>query len=163
MLYRRCRFGKEIPLNGVSKSEFLESYVLPDFGNIKSGDFGEMLSLFAVSDHLANKGITVFAPKKWRWKDRNKPAPYSDAILFNIVDPEKSSEEDFLVTIESKMKATPSTNHRIKDAIDGANDDIKSRMAKTINWLVEKYARLGDMPSKRIVERFKDPATYGNF
>lgn len=150
-------------INGVSKSTFLETFILPDDGKIKSGDFGEMLSLFAIMEHLDGKGIKAFAPRKWRWKDRNKAAQYSDAILFNINDLDKPSTSDLLVTLESKMKATASKEHRIQDAIDGANDDVKSRMVKTLNWLVERYARLGDITSKRIAERFRDPATYGTF
>lgn len=166
--FRLCYIGdlelaKRSIQNGMTNAEFLEQFVLPDVGNIKSGDFGEILSLFAVMESLDKKGIKAFAPRKWQWKDRNKPASYCDGILLNIVDAEKPSTKDLLVTIESKMKAVKSKDHRIQDAIDGAILDKNSRMAKTLNWLVEKFARLGDTDSKQIAERFKDPATYGNY
>jgi hypothetical protein len=149
--------------NSISAKDFLEKYVLPDDGKIKSGDFGEMLSYFAVIENFENKGILLLGPRKWRWKDRNKAAQYTDSILFHISNPKKFSKKDLLVTIESKMKAVKSNKHRIQDAIDGATDDKLSRMAKTLIWLEEKYARLGKPKQRIIAERFKDPATHGSF
>lgn len=166
--FRRCYIDDSVlelraGENGISCSEFLTRFVLPDVGNVKSGDFGELFSTHLVVEHLGQKGFSVFFPKKWQWKDRNKPSQYSDSIFFRMVDKSEPSTDDFVVTVESKMKAVASKDHRISDAIKGACDDQKTRMAKTINWLVEKYARLGDIDSKRIVERFKDPASYGTF
>lgn len=149
--------------NNITESEFLEKYVLPDDGKIKSGDFGEMLSHFAVIENFDKKGILLVGPRKWRWKDRNKAAQYSDSILFHIPNPKKFTKKDLLVTIESKMKAVASNKHRIQDAIDGATDDKLSRMAKTLIWLEEKYARLGKPQQRIIAERFKDPATHGSY
>ena len=137
---------------------------MPDDPVIKSGDFGERLCYHDVIENFDNKGLTLFAPKKWIWKDsRNVAAPGSDAMLFHIVDPKKPSKKDILVTIESKMKAVNSKEHRMQDAIDGAIKDKKTRMAKTLSWLEEKYARHGEEDNRKIVERFKDPATYGDF
>src|SRR5690606_12078391 len=53
--------------------------------------------------------------------------------------------------------------NRIQDAIDGANKDKLSRMAKTLSWLEEKYARQGENENRKLVERFKDPALYGDY
>ena len=61
------------------------------------------------------------------------------------------------------MKAVKSKQHRIQDAIEGATKDKRTRMAKTLSWLEEKYARHGAENKRKLVERFKDPATFGNF
>jgi hypothetical protein len=149
---------------GITKSEFLEKYVLPDEPTIKSGDFGELLCFHAVIENFEGKGLLLFAPKKWQWKDnRNKAAPGADAILFHIANLKKPSKKDILITIESKMKAVNSKEHRIQDAIDGATTDKLTRMAKTLSWLEEKYARYGAEARRQLVERFKDPATYGDY
>jgi len=148
----------------ISRSEFLEKYILPDEPTIKSGDFGEILCLHAVIENFDNKGLVLFAPRKWRWKDsRNKAAPGADAILFHVANPKKPTKKDILVTLESKMKAVSSKAHRIQDAIDGATTDKLTRMAKTLSWLEEKYAKHGSEDKRQLVERFKDPATFGDF
>jgi len=148
----------------ISPSKFLEKYVLPDEPSIQSGDFGELLSLFAIKENYKNKGLILNAPLKWRWKDnRNKPAPCSDSILFYIADDKKYTEKDLVVTIEAKMKAVKSNKHRIQDAIDGATNDKLSRLSKTLIWLEERYAKKGLIKKREMIERFKDPATYGSF
>ncbi|MEG9329060.1 Hachiman antiphage defense system protein HamA [Salinimicrobium catena] len=148
---------------GFSKSDFLERYILPDEPTIKSGDFGEILCFHSTIENFKNKGKALFAPRKWQWKDsRNKAAPGADSILFHTVN-KTPSPKDILVTIESKMKAVKSSANRIQDAIDGANLDKLSRMAKTLSWLEEKYARQGENENRKLVERFKDPAVYGDY
>lgn len=167
--YRKCYITDKAldrlsKVRKISKSEFLEKYILPDEPIIKSGDFGEILCFHAVIENFENKGLVLFAPKKWRWKDnRNKAAPGADAIFFHIANPKKSSKKDVLVTIESKMKAINSRKHRIQDAIDGATTDKLTRMAKTLSWLEEKYAKQGAEGKRQLVERFKDPATFGDY
>lgn len=143
----------------ISKSDFLEKYILPDKGNIKSGDFGEILSFHTVIENYKNKGIELKGPFKWRWKDRNKAAQYSDAVLFCT----RGEGNDLIVAIESKMKATASKSHRIQDAINGSEDDRLTRLTKTLFWLEEKYARLGDHESRILTERFAYPSKYGAY
>ncbi|MDI6402052.1 SAVED domain-containing protein [Balneolaceae bacterium ANBcel3] len=144
--------------NEMKKSEFLEQFVLPDKGNIKSGDFGEILSFHTVIEHFRTKGIRLIGPYKWMWKDRNKAAQYSDALLFG-----NNGTNDLIITIESKMKATPSKEHRIQDAINGAVDDKLTRMSNTLFWLQEKYARLGDVKNRKLAERYAYPSKYGSY
>lgn len=153
--------SKEI---GITKCDFLEKYILPDEPTIKSGDFGELLCYHAVLENFESKGFLLFGPKKWRWRDsRNVAAPGSDAMLFHIANSKKATKKDILVTVESKMKSIKSNEHRIQDAVDGAMKDKKTRMAKTLAWLEEKYAKEGDENNRKLVERFKDPATYGDY
>lgn len=148
---------------GISKKEFIEKYILPDKPTIKSGDFGEMLSFHSVIENFKNKGFAFSGPMKWRWKDKEKAAQYADAILFHIADDTKPTQDDHLVTIESKMKSVKSSKHRIQDAIDGATDDKLSRLAKTLNWLEEKYAKKGNPKQVELTKRFKDPVLYGTY
>ncbi len=72
------------------------------------------------------------------------------AILFHRFDSKKPLPKDLLISIESKMKAVKSSDHRIQAAIDGATQDKKSRMAKTLIWLEEKYAKEGNNSFVRI-------------
>ncbi len=165
--FRQCYISNESleqlsAKNEISKSEFLSKYVLPDKGNIKSGDFGEMLSYFSLIERFASKNVSLFCPRKWLWKDRNKAAPYTDVVAFYI-NGINSESEDILISIESKMKATPSKSHRIQEAIDGANQDKLSRTAKTLEWLKEKYAKEGDIKNKKLVERFANPSEHGSY
>ena len=166
--YRLCYISdKKLDRNslklGISKQEFLENYVLPTIPTIKSGDFGELLCFHAVTEIFKDKGLSLTGPLKWRWKDKEKAAQYADAILFHIADLSKPTKDDELVTIESKMKAVKSNKHRIQDAIDGAMDDKLSRMAKTLNWLEEKYAKKGKVKDVELAKRFKDPVLYGTY
>lgn len=167
--FRKCYITDELleqlgAKAGISKSEFIEKYIIPDEPVIKSGDFGELLCYHAVIENFDAKGFLLFSPQKWQWKDsRNVAAPGSDAMLFHLPDVAKPTKKDLLVTIESKMKAVDSKEHRIQDAIDGATKDKKTRMAKTLSWLEEKFARQGAEDKRKVVERFKDPATHGDF
>lgn len=145
--------------NKVTKSEFLQEYVLPDIGNVKSGDFGEIFSYYVVAEHHMQKGIELTGPLKWRWKDKNKPAPYTDVVLFHFGEKGK----DLLVAVEVKMKATKSERHRLQDAIDGSEGDRLSRLAKTLTWLEEKHARQGEVEKKSQIERFSDPSKHGSY
>lgn len=167
--FRKCyitdkALGELSKERGITKSDFLLKYVVPDEPVIKSGDFGEMLCYHVLIENFENKGLLLFAPKKWRWKDnRNVAAPGADAIFFHVSNPKKPTKKDMLVTIESKMKAVKSKKHRIQDAVEGATKDKKTRMAKTLSWLEEKYARHGAEEKRKLIERFKDPASFGDF
>jgi hypothetical protein len=151
-------------LRSLNKQLFLEKYIIPSNPTIKSGDFGEILSFFTLIESLKTKGYVVLAPRKWRWKDdKNKPAPGADVMMFSMIDFKKPTADDLVVSAESKMKAVKSKEHRIQVAINDASKDALSRLAKSINWLEEKYARMGSEQQRKIIERFKDPATFGTF
>lgn len=121
-----------------STKEVELSEVLPEKGSIKSGDFGEMLAYFLFKEIYKDQQID--GPRKWRWKtDKNVPAPYSDVILFSIKNKDYS-EEDLLISVESKMKAVPSDKTiPIQKAIEGAEKDYVSRIASSLSWLRKKY------------------------
>lgn len=111
--------------------------ILPLKGSIKSGDFGEILCYLLFKEKYNDIGIN--GPKKWRWKEnQDVAAPYSDVILYKN-DIDKPSEEDILISIESKMKATKNlTSSPIQNAINGAQKDHISRMANSLSWLKKK-------------------------
>jgi hypothetical protein len=161
--FRQCYITNEMleekaKENMITKSKFLTEYILPSIGNIKSGDFGEMLSYFLVIEHYTINDFILIAPRKWQWKeDRNKASAFSDAVGFYCEDAKAPSENDFIVCVESKMKATQSNKHRIQEAIDGANKDRLSRLAKTLIWLEERYARDGDLTMRNFIERYSKP------
>lgn len=144
--------------NNMTKSDFIVKYVLPSEGKIKSGDFGEMLCYYFVTENYFHKGFTLIAPHKWHWKEeKNKATPFSDVVGFYFENKESPSENDFIVCVESKMKATNSNKHRIQEAIDGANTDRLSRLAKTLIWLEGKYAKDGNLKKRKFIERYSNP------
>lgn len=144
------------------KKDFLRKYIFPSKGNIKSGDFGEILSYFFIVERhkkLKDK-IVLKGPKKWIWKDdNNKAAPGADVLLYSIKNSSKPSTKDIVITIESKMSATKAPKSRIQDAIDGAEDDRISRLTKTLVWLERKYALAGNTSKMQEIKRFQDPVT----
>lgn len=113
--------------------------ILPTEGKIKSGDFGEILAYYLFKENYKDKKIN--GPKKWRWKEsQNVSAPYSDVILFSIINQAAPSNADLLISAESKMKATPNKDsHPIQNAIDGAEKDYVSRIANSLCWIKKKY------------------------
>jgi hypothetical protein len=167
--FRHCyiidnELKKNARKNGISKGDYLKQCILPDVGKIKSGDFGEMLSCFFIEEYFANKNLLLFCPRKWLWKeDRNKASPYTDVVGFHCENVMNPSENDFIVSVESKMEATKTNKNRIQEAIDGANTDRLSRLAKTLRWLKEKYERDGIKEKKEFVERYSDPVERGTY
>lgn len=122
---------------GTTQAEELAE-LIPDRGSTRSGDFGEILSyLFFKERHQLN---TVDGPLKWHWKqDKNTAAPYTDVILFACANVDVPSEEDIIISVESKMKASVSNLNQIQHAIDGAESDYVSRIANSLAWMRRKY------------------------
>ncbi len=140
------------------KKDFISRYIFPSKGNIKSGDFGEILSYFFMIERHKRSNIILKGPKKWRWKDdNNKPAPGADVLLYSIENNKRPSSKDIVLTIESKMSATKAPKSRIQEAIEGAEDDRISRLAKTLIWLERKYALEGNISEMNEIKRFQDP------
>ena len=157
--------------NFTSTKENEYAEILPDKGNIKSGDFGEILAYHIFKERHEDKNVD--GPLKWRWKqEKNVAAPYTDVILYSVEDLDNPSPDDILISVESKMKATDSNLHPIQDAIDGAEKDFVSRIANSLSWLRKKYKeeafRLGALTpeiSKTLVmiERFINSETKGKY
>jgi hypothetical protein len=152
------------------EKEFSE--ILPDKGNIKSGDFGEILSYFLFKERHKNKNVD--GPKKWRWKqEKNVAAPYTDVILFSIQKDGKASKEDLLISVESKMKAVLNNHYDpIQAAINGAEKDYVSRIANSLSWLRKKYkdeSLKENAPVEELkkiidsIERFIKSETFGEY
>ena len=169
--YRICYISdreliEQAKANAETPEEFLQ-YVLPDPGNIMSGDFGELLCFLLSKEYLKNGESNIGGPRKWRWKqDRNKPAPHADILLFRVKDRSsiRNHEDDEIITIESKMKATKSKSyHPIQNAIDGADKDRLSRMSKSLDWYNDKLARDKKPRLRSILSKFRKPDEYGTF
>lgn len=148
------------PKSKDEKKSYLKQHILPDLGNIKSGDFGEIFTYFFLLNKFQKDGKELFGPKKWKWKDhKNKSAPFSDVVFCHVSSDLKPRSTDFLISAEAKMCATkPGKNdNRIQEAIDGANKDRLTRLAETINWLETKYERDGFTEKAKMIQRFNDP------
>ena len=138
---------------GFSASEILKNK-LPDTGNIMSGDFGEVLTLFFLE---SERSEVIRSVKKWRYKqDRKKPAPHSDVILLYRKDSDKPSKMDFVICAESKAKATDSPSEPIENSIRGYVEDKTGRLARTLVWLKEKAIDNEDSDYIDFITRFTD-------
>ncbi|MCA0373883.1 MAG: DUF1837 domain-containing protein [Proteobacteria bacterium] len=146
---------------GLSKTEVIQNK-LPDAGNVMSGDFGEILTLFFLGSYEEEQLKKI---QKWRFKqDRLKAAPHSDVILLNCPKLASPSENDFVICAESKAKATRSTKYRpIANAIEGYNADKTGRLARTLAWLREKAIEDDIGTDIAYIERFTIHATAKTF
>lgn len=145
---------------GTNRQEEI-SGILPTKPNLRSGEFGEILSFYLISHIHSNANIK---PLKWRWKEhRDMPCHLSDVILLKCDDYNVPHVDDYLVTVEVKNKAAkPSPINSfssINEAIEGAAKDKTSRFSKTIPYLIEKYKREKDYESAKFVQRFSDSIT----
>lgn len=168
--FRECYISKSdlkklCRAHGMTSKEILEQFKLPDDGKIMSGDFGEILCLLVIKSKLQMKGLRVFGIPKWRWKqEKNKAAPHSDGILFHQKNSKVPSTDDFVVSVESKMKAVKNNNYRpIQNAIDGAQKDKLTRLAKTIVWLDQRFGLEPRPHLLKKLERFKRPDVHGTY
>jgi len=151
--------------NEVLPEQFLREDLLPNLGHIMSGDFGELLCFFVTLGFHAANGEKLKGFKKWKWKyERNKASPGTDDILFNS-EPTNPQTSDFLISIESKMKATKETACPINSALEGANKDAKTRLITSLEKLRENLSRHGlrNSDEYRLVERFRKPDQYGTY
>lgn len=133
--------------------------VLPTLPQLKSGDFGEILS-YAITSYIHPE--TNLRPLKWRWKEhRDSPCHLTDIVLLCCSDYNNPKTSDFLVAVESKSGATKPSRvaSRINDAIEGAAKDIHSRFSKTIAYLMAKYKNECDFEAVKIARRFSDCIT----
>ena len=142
---------ERIKTTALSASEILTNK-LPDTGSVMSGDFGEIFALFFLGSQRPEKVALI---KNWRYKqDRKKPAPHTDVVLLYREFADKSSKNDFVISAESKQKATKGTFAPIEAAIAGLVRDQTGRLARTLAWLREKAIDQGQKEEITLVERF---------
>jgi hypothetical protein len=106
---------------------------LPDRPNIRSGEFGEILtSILLIEYHSGHRLLCI---PKWKWKQSpNTPLPCTDVLLLMERDV-NNPKAKLLVSAECKTKSTKNDKYRpIHNAIAGAEKDYKSRIAATLSW-----------------------------
>ena len=144
--------------NEMNESDFFEQFLIPEvpaYANVRSGDFGEMLCFLLLKDKSIKKGRKIVGPRKWRWKsDKNKPCHGTDVVTFHKHQREPSNE-DFIESVESKMKATIGPSSPIQNAIDGAKDDKVKRLAKSLNWIHDMLAKEGKPRLREAINRYR--------
>lgn len=164
--FRRCYVSDddlnyEVGMGINTREEAIESK-LPTLPMLKSGEFAEILMYYICCHAIAPDANVI--PIKWHWKEhRDMACHLTDLALFKIIDHNNPSKEDYFFSMEVKAGATPlgekSTKTRMREAIDGAMDDITSRMAKLIPYLTTKYAKERNAQAARMVKRFADSVT----
>jgi len=138
--------------------DLLETYA-PTTGSVASGEFAELLTFLLLVEWRSAEGV-----EKWRWKIASgKPLPFTDVILFALANAPDASPEDLLLSAEVKAKATDTDGHPLQDALDDANKDRVSRLAKTLVWLRARYLQDGDGVRAKAIERFINSVDLGEF
>jgi hypothetical protein len=153
-----CYISKENIAATANKMKLSTSEILknkfPDQGSVMSGDFGEIITLFYLG---SERSESIRKIRKWKYKqDRRKPAPHSDVIILYRESSTSSTDKDFVICAESKMKATASKDRPIKNSIDGYNLDKTGRLARTLVWLKEKAIDNNNLESLEFIKRFTD-------
>jgi len=150
---KKNELSARINETGLSASEILQNK-LPDTGNVMSGDFGEILTLFYLGSERREALKTI---KKWRFKqDRKKATPHSDVIILYRKYSDRASKMDYVICAESKAKATGSNSEPIENSIKGYEADKTGRMARTLVWLKEKAIDHENKNSISFIKRFTD-------
>lgn len=148
---------------GSTRSEEIVEKI-PDNPSIMSGEFSEILCYYVVPEkYLPTSDLR---PPKWKWKEsKNNPAHFTDVILFCQNDPENPSEEDSLISIESKAKATrpTSTESALQKAIDDAHKDYVSRLGESLFHIKTRYKDDKNAEAVKQLDRFMDTAKYPTF
>jgi len=144
--------------NEIPERNFFEQFKIPEtpeYANVRSGDFGEMLCFVLLKNKGKKAGVWLVGPRKWRWKgDKNKPCHGSDVVLFHR-HKHKPSDYDAIEVVESKMKAVPSNGAPIQNAIKGAIDDKVKRLAKTLNWIHDRLGTEGKPRLREAINRYR--------
>lgn len=134
--------------------------LLPTKPNLKSGDFGEILTFY-----VAQKLIypdSNFHPLKWRWKEgADSPCHFTDIVFFKRVDSDPPRKDDYVATFEVKCGATipAKGKSRIEDSIIGAAKDADGRLAKTLLYFEKHYKQDKNEEDFKCVKRFENAAT----
>lgn len=120
-----------------TRQEIIENR-LPIDPEIKSGDFGEILTYYIARQYFASDANVT--PMKWRFKDdKKKASPKTDILLFFKPDVDIASPEDTMYSIEVKTQASnPYKTSAIFKAVKDANVDRTSRAVETIDHLLTR-------------------------
>lgn len=144
---------EDIKEMGGSRRDRIAEY-LPSEGNIKSGDFGEILTYQLFSALFPNYNVKPF---RWRWQeDVNRAVHFTDIMWLFCIDPSNPQLSDSLMTIEVKTKATsPGKNSTINEAIKGMQKDSVTREGLTLAYMKRQYKRDKQYSEAKVVERFE--------
>lgn len=162
----RCMYLSDDDLNwrvsNFSTNRFDEiKEKIPDNPVIMSGEFAEILGFYLIPEKYIP--LSNLRPPKWRWKEsRNIPAHFTDIILFNRVNETIPSNQDAIISIESKARAgKPNTNESaLEKAIKDALKDSISRLAESLFHLKTKYKDDKNIEAINKLERFIDAAKH---
>ncbi len=154
----KSELEKQAKANELSVRDFFDQFKIPEtpeYANVRSGDFGEMLCFVLLKNKGDKAGIWLVGPRKWRWKgDKNKACHGSDVVLFHRHE-HNPTPYDSIEVVESKMKAVASNWNPIANAIKGAKDDKIKRLAKTLNWIHDRLATEGKPRLREAINRYR--------
>jgi len=148
----KTNLQKRVKTTGLSAAQIFANK-LPDPGNVMSGDFGEIVTMFFLSDERPEEAKPI---RKWRYKqDRRKTAPHSDVIILYRKSPDNPERDDYVICAEAKQKATASkTYFPIQKAVESLSEDSTGRLARALSWLREKAIDHERTPDIAFLDRF---------
>lgn len=146
----------------LSRAEFLEQLVFPDKSSapgpsIRAGDFAELL----IADYLEYlMGYWVPREKFAEKESRNESAKGVDILGIKVLDNNKESLDDILLTFEVKAQLTNTAyNKRLQTAIDDSSKDIL-RQATTLYATKRRLIHSKQNDKVLLVQRFQNPTDH---
>jgi len=137
---------------------------IPSDPVLMSGEFGELLAYFLMPERYAPG--SDLRPPKWRWKEaKNFAAHFTDVIFFHQSTPNVPAIDDFVVSIETKTRATRpgATESSLQKAINDVEKDFNSRLAESFFHVKTKYKDEHDLISLAKLGRFMDAARFPQY
>lgn len=126
---RICGLGKK-------HKEVISAYI-PDRNNIKSGEFGEITTTEIIISEVNN---IQMCPYKLQYKNScNEAMHFTDVIIIT-----KDNDKYIIYSVEVKTKISNSEFNMMEEMLDGINNDITSRINRTIHYLQQKAIHSND-------------------
>lgn len=122
--------------------------LIPNKTNIRSGEFGEIISTELYKYDMDCSRIYIVDKLSHTRKEDTQVAAHKTDIL--IIE---QQDDSFIIhSVEVKTKITDSSCNPIEDMIEGVNDDINNRVSETLNWIKRKTFSEGKMKEYNFIK-----------
>jgi len=147
--------------DGVDPGDMFLNQFIPDNPSLKSGDIGEIISKILLEGWF---DLPKFPGYRWRNKShRNEPIQGPDLIGYVVNDPEKPSDDDVLILVETKTRSASVKSRIAAIALEDAIKHYISDLANSLLFLRSYLRTSGLEKEATILDRFTSPHNYGRY
>lgn len=140
--------------NGLTPSDLLKNFILPNKAHIKSGDFGEILTRSVIQERKDNPQFPAF---RWRNRaDKNDTVRGPDLIGY-VINSKKPSSSDLLIFCEVKTRSSTVKEKIVEDAYLDVRKHYVSQLANSLFFIQSWLIRQGQNEEAKIYARFTNP------